>query len=52
MYLCYMWGNKRKSEIDKLVNLNFDGVCISHALHNKKISILSIKKKFQKTINK
>tara|TARA_B100000963_G_C22530466_1_gene627374 strand:- start:237 stop:995 length:759 start_codon:yes stop_codon:yes gene_type:complete len=50
--LLYGGGIREKSEIDKLVNLNFDGVCISHALHNKKISILSIKKKFQKTMSK
>ena len=48
--LLYGGGIREYSEIEKLVNLNFDGVCISHALHKKKISILDIKNKFRKTL--
>ena len=34
--LLYGGGIREYSEIEKLINLNFDGVCISHALHKKK----------------
>ena len=42
--LLYGGGIRNLDMINKIIELELDGVCISYALHNKKISISEIKK--------
>jgi len=42
--LLYGGGIRHADMINKIIELELDGVCISYALHNKKISISEIKK--------
>ena len=50
--LLYGGGIRHADMINKLIELELDGACISYALHNKKISISEIKKKIKSSTAK